>query len=296
MAVSLRARLALPLLLALAACGSPAPDLPSGPARPPMWVVHDADTRIVILGSVHQLPRGLDWTGGRLAVELRLADELLLELPPAESAAAGDLFDALADDEPVQSLATRFGEEAAAVRRLAGEAGVSPARADRMESWALALAIGNALSRGQGLSTDQGVEAVLTGRFQGADRPVAGLESARAQLDMFDTLPPRQQDAMVQAAITGADEGAARTRRLLAAWASGDVEALTAVADNAMAKTPFLIEPVIHARNRAWADALARRLERRGDVMVAVGVGHLVGDGSLLDELRSRGLRPMRLQ
>lgn len=292
----MRGLIASLLLVALAGCTSDPPAMPGGEARPPMWVIHDADTRIVILGSVHQLPAGLDWTGGRLATEIRLADELLLELGPEESAAAGRLFASLARDEPVPTVTERFGRDATAILDLLDDVGMAQAEADRTESWGLALAVGNALARQTSLSPERGVESVLTAAFRGHDRPVRGLETAAQQLAMFDDLPSAQQAAMVRTTLDDVGASRDRTRRLLAAWASGDVAAIAEVADATMAETPFLIEPVNHARNRAWAAALIARLETRGDVLVAVGVGHLVGDGSLLDELRARGLRPMRLQ
>jgi uncharacterized protein len=283
-------------LALLCACAEPAAEPLTGPARPPMWVIHDADTRIVILGSVHQLPADLEWTGGRLATEIGLADELILELAPAESARAGALFAELANDEAVSSLAARFDDNAPEIRRLAGETGIDVNRAERTESWALALALGNALSRGNNLSAEYGVETGLTQAFSAHDLPVSGLETAQQQLTMFDALPPAQQDQMVRSVLANADDNAQRTGALLRAWAAGDVDALATLAAEAMAETPFLIEPVNLARNRAWAAALVQRLDRRGDVLVAVGVGHLVGEGSLLDALRARGQRPMRLQ
>jgi hypothetical protein len=261
-----------------------------------MWVIHDEDTRIVLLGGVHQLPDNLEWTGGRLATELELANELILEMSPQQSAQARLLFARMASDEPVASIDARFGAQADAVRRLAARSGINRAQADNTESWALALAIGNSLTDGHGLSAENGVETVLTAAFAGHDKPVSGLETAAVQLAMFDDLPPAEQDRMVQTTLSGASASVERTRRLLRAWANGDLGVLSAVADEAMAPTPYLVEPVIHARNRAWASQLVRRMERRGDVMVAVGVGHLVGEGSLLDELRARDLRPMRLQ
>jgi uncharacterized protein len=293
----MRICLLLPLAISLlTGCSSAPPDLPTGPASPPMWVVHDADTRIVILGSVHQLPPDLSWTGGRLATELRLADELVLELSPDESARAAALFSTLANDEPVASVATRFGGDAPEILRLLQTSGITATAADRSESWALALTTGNAMSRGHGLSSDHGVETVLTSMFLGHDLPISGLETARQQLNMFDHLTPLQQDAMVRAVLANRADSVARTRRLLAAWAAGDSAALATIAEEAVADTPFLVEPMIRARNRAWAAALINRLERPGDIMVAVGIGHLVGTGSLLDELRAREHRPMRLQ
>ncbi len=295
----LRAIMLAPLLGALtilSACADPVPALPTGPARPPMWVVHDADTRIVILGGVHQLPANLEWTGGRLSTELGLARELLLELSPDESARARVLFSTMANDEQVDTLAARHGAIGDSIVELAQASGLAPADANHTEDWALALLTGNVMARGSGLTAENGVETVLTAAFRAHELPIGGLETAQVQLDMFDNLSPADQATMLRTTLASGDESTARTRRLLAAWAAGDVRALADIAEETVAATPFLIEPMLTARNRAWAAVLTARLERRGDVLVAVGVGHLVGDGSLLDELRARGLRPMRLQ
>lgn len=273
------------------------PPLVEGPAHPAMWVVQDEDTRIIILGSVHQLPPDLEWTGGILAPELAAADELILELAPAELAKAPGQFASTSSDEPVPSLDQRFGQATAErVRDYAADAGIDADDIERMESWALALAIGNVITADTGLTTDNGVETRVTAAFTANNRPIRGLESATLQLAMFDDLSDAAQNAMVTSAIARSGEARTRTRRLLTAWARGDTAALAIAADEAMADTPALIEPVIHARNRTWADALARRMERRGEVLVAVGAGHLVGEASLIEELRTRGFTARRLQ
>src|SRR3546814_4600298 len=57
-----------------------------------MWLVADDDTKIYILGTMHALPRGTDWDAGRVASAIKAADELRMELSPAELAAAGEMF------------------------------------------------------------------------------------------------------------------------------------------------------------------------------------------------------------
>ncbi len=280
--------------LLLTACAAE-PPLVDGPARPALWIIEDADTRIVLLGSVHQLPPHLDWEGGVLPREMAAADELILELAPSELAKAPALFATTSSDEPVPTLDRRFGQPTAErVRDFARDAGIDEDDAERMESWALALAIGRVITADVGLGTDNGVESRVTAAFAG--RPIAGLETSAAQLAMFDDLPSAAQDAMVASAIANAPEARNRTRRLLTAWALGDATALAAAAEEAMADTPALIEPVILARNRAWGDTLATRMQRPGTVFVAVGAGHLVGDGSLIAELQERGFTAQRLQ
>jgi uncharacterized protein YbaP (TraB family) len=53
--------------------------------------------------------------------------------------------------------------------------------------------------------------------------------------------------------------------------------------------------PVIHNaliidRNRAWADAIAERLEGSGSAFITVGAAHLVGDENVVQLLRERGI------
>lgn len=288
----------LTLLLAtlLTACTSE-PPLVEGPARPAMWMVQDDDTRIVLIGSVHQLPADLEWTGGILMPELASADELILELAPGELVKAPDLFHRTAADEPVPSLARRFGTATAArIHDYAEDAGLDTEDTELMESWALAITIGNVITADNGLTSENGVEARVTAAFEANGRPISGFETAAQQLTMFDDLPDAAQNAMVTSAIARSGEARTRTRRLLTAWARGDTTALAAAADEAMTDTPALIEPVIHARNRAWADALAARMQRPGDILVAVGAGHLVGEASLIEELKTRGFVARRLQ
>ena len=50
-------------------------------ARPPIWIVRDADSEIVLFGSIHVLPPGLDWKPPPLARALTAADDLWFELP-----------------------------------------------------------------------------------------------------------------------------------------------------------------------------------------------------------------------
>ena len=50
----------------------------AGPARadPPMWVVRDADSELVLFGSVHLLPPGLAWRTAALDAALGRAEEI----------------------------------------------------------------------------------------------------------------------------------------------------------------------------------------------------------------------------
>ncbi|MEQ1687033.1 MAG: TraB/GumN family protein [Sphingopyxis sp.] len=285
--------LALPALLALllAACSAPAP-LVSGPAHPPMWLAEDDDTRLILIGSVHQLPKDLNWQDARVRRATAQAGELWLELDPAEMPQIPALFARVARDERVPSLDARIGRNLAEPAfDLAASAGIDEQAAQTLESWGLAMALSSVLSADAGLTSDVGVETRLTRAFQAAGKPVRALERALDQLALFDALPPATQDAMLARAVRERGQTRANIRALLTAWARGDVTRLASIAAEDVAKTPGLAEPLVYARNRAWAAALTQRARRPGTVMVAVGTGHLVGEQSLPTLLRAAGFR-----
>jgi uncharacterized protein YbaP (TraB family) len=53
---------------------------------------------------------------------------------------------------------------------------------------------------------------------------------------------------------------------------------------------------LLRARNAAWADWLAKRLDQPGSVLVAVGAGHLAGGLSVQTMLAAKGLKVERVQ
>src|SRR3954471_1064547 len=50
-------------------------------AEPPVWVIRDKDSTIVLFGSVHVLPRGEDWRPAALKSAIARADDIWFEVP-----------------------------------------------------------------------------------------------------------------------------------------------------------------------------------------------------------------------
>src|SRR4051812_46043805 len=48
-------------------------------AEPPVWIIRDADSTIVLFGSVHILPQGQDWRPAALKAAIARADDLWFE-------------------------------------------------------------------------------------------------------------------------------------------------------------------------------------------------------------------------
>lgn len=59
-------------------------------------------------------------------------------------------------------------------------------------------------------------------------------------------------------------------------------------------RAPEVFNSLLRDRNRAWATTLSRFMEDSGTGFVAVGTAHLLGEESLLSELRERGYSVQR--
>ncbi|WP_235587967.1 TraB/GumN family protein [Sphingopyxis sp. H115] len=276
----------------LAACGA-APERQE--ARPAMWLVSDADTSIYILGTMHALPRGTDWAGGRVAQAIDAADELMLELPPAELASAGEVFRTLAPRNGPLAIEARLSGKALTGFRALEASGRSFGE-DGLDDWAVMVLMGQRVAQNAGLSPSDGVEAGLTAKFEAAGKPIGGFETARGQLMLFEKLDPQTQRVLLTRAAEEASDAVKQVRTLTAAWGRGDIHALEKVINEDIDSVPAAREAIITDRNRRWSAWVRRRMEQPGTVLVAVGAGHLVGSDGVPAMIEAGGMTVTRAQ
>ncbi|WP_010183956.1 TraB/GumN family protein [Sphingomonas sp. PAMC 26605] len=285
-----RAGAAIGLALALAGCGQ-APEIPAHPA---LWRVADGDTTIWLFGSIHALPPRVAWQTPAVAGAIAAADTLILEVPPADDGAARAQFLALAQQPGLPPLLDRVApSDRGVLARGMAAAGQSPETLDGLKTWAAALTIGAGAGHIADADAAHGVEAVLTRAFAG--KAIGALESREGQLRLFDRLPAESQRTLLIAAARDALSAAQGDAALLTAWKAGDAAGL--VADVAPLRRDRAIgAALVTDRNARWAGAIVRRLARPGRVFVAVGAGHLVGPGSVVAMLQTRGLKVERVE
>lgn len=260
-----------------------------------MWLVADDDTKIYLLGTMHALPRGTDWDDGKVDAAVRAADELVTELSPTELAKAGEVFRALAPRDAPLAMDRRLPTDALA-RYRALEADGGSFGGDALDDWAVMVLMGQRVALEADLSPDNGVETVLTAKFKAAGKPIGGLETAQAQLMMFETLDPATQRALLTRAASHADTADKEVATLTAAWARGDVAALVREINEDVDAVPAARKALLTDRNARWALWAEQRLARPGTVLMAVGAGHLVGPDGVPAMLEAKGYKVQRVQ
>jgi uncharacterized protein YbaP (TraB family) len=260
-------------------------------AEPPVWTVRDADSTIVLFGSVHVLPADLDWRPDTLDAALATADDLWFETPvdaasEAEAGAAAQARGYLPADQSLSALLTPEGRTR--LDRVCGRLGISPAGVDRLRPWYADVTLGVVALMRQGATVTTGVERTLADAAPAAQR--RAFESSTEQIGFFADAPLADQLASLEDTLKQIDEDPAYYDRLIDAWARGDTRAIQDLGLTPMKQiSVWLYDRLIVQRNRRWVETITQRMQGSGKTVIVVGVGHLVGPDSVPALLRARG-------
>ena len=269
------------------------------PAEPALWVVSDPDTTIYLFGTIHLLPKGIDWQRGKLGEALAKSDELVIEAVVDEKNPMQFMtaMNSLAFGSALPPLRERVDKDKRAALDAAVTAGGLPPTAyDRMETWSAAVLLLGAKFRKIGLSPEDGVETILRKSFTERNKPIEALETMVEQLGYFDRLPEEAQRALLEGVIVTDKDMETDFGAMLEAWQKGDVDRIAKTFDKDLAESPPLRDGLMVQRNRNWANWVEQRMAKPGSVMVAVGAGHLAGTDSVQRYLETKGFRVRRLQ
>ena len=301
------AALAAALLPALSGCATQTPPASIDPVvsttdgaqavpAPALWKVTDEDTTIYLFGTVHVLPKDVDWFSGPVADALSSSQMLVTEIPTGELATpqVQQAFIAKAQLPAGQTLRAMLDDKQRATYEAAlTKYGLPVAAFDRVEPWFAAMTLSALPLLKNGYSMEAGVEHAIEAKA-GSKRREA-LETVDGQLRLFDEMPVPVQIAYL-VSVSEQLEGVVPTMdRMVAAWVRGDADGLAELMNKEL-DDPALAERLLYARNRDWAKWVDKQLDEPGTVFVAVGAGHLAGANSVQDYLEKAGTAVVRVQ
>ena len=259
---------------------------------PAMWVVRDADSTIYLFGTVHVLRPTTAWGTARVDAAFDSADEFWMEISnPDDQAALMPIIQQHGLD-PANPLSSRLtAEEFAKFDEAAKTLGASGAQLDVFRPWLAALQLSVAPLVKAGYDPQSGVEIVLKARAEAAGKPIKGFETLDQQIRILADMPVDIQLAFLRSTLEDYDEAATMLDAMVSSWSTGDVDALDRVMVEEMkTEMPQVYEALLTRRNQAWADQIQDLLAGSGNVFIAVGAAHLVGDDSVQSMLEDRGI------
>jgi uncharacterized protein YbaP (TraB family) len=269
-------------------------------AKPPVWVLHGKGATITLFGSVHILPRGVDWEPAALKAALAGADELWFETPIDPASLMDASRQALAKGllPEGQSLSALLSDEGnMRLKAAAGTYHLPLPQLDRLRPWLAELTVSAAAYAKDGATADQGVERQLAQAAPSARR--RAFETVAQQIAMFAGTPVQVQVDSLQDTLKDLADDPDQSRRLIDAWLAGDVKAIDREGVQELRQSsPAMFKVLLTNRNAAWETVLLKRLtarpahgKRPARIVVVVGVGHLAGASGLPQMLRERGVR-----
>jgi len=293
--MSLRFLLA-PLALLLIGATAPSPE----PARPPLWKLSDADTTIYLFGTVHALPRGLQWKTGHVASAFAASDTLVVEVvEPDDMASMAGAMMAMGKAAPgsLPPLMERVpADKRAALKALLDKSPLPPQLLDGCKTWFAALVLAAPSIAQAGLDPESGADRRLMSDARQRHMRMIGLETIDEQLGYFNGLAEDDQRALLVSMVDDTADSGVEFAALIHAWSSGDIRGIEKLADDELKASPHIRDLLLKSRNRHWADWLARRMKAPGTLFMAVGAGHLSGADSVQAMLRAQGYRIDRVQ
>ena len=274
--------------------------------RPALWKVSDGQTTVWLFGTIHALPKGLEWYRGPVAEAFEHADTLVTEIVEKSPAEMRPIVMAKAMLPEGQSLRAMFTprERARFEKALAANA-MPAAMFDRYQPWYAAVALATIPLMSSGYDPASGVDAVLGDKATALHRPHEALETPEYQLGLFGGLSMPVQKRYLREVVTNLPKLKSELTGIIAAWQVGNADKLARLM-NADEDDPVLMQTLLIDRNKAWAKWIKARMDKPGQgktepgksesVFIAVGAGHLAGRGSVQDQLKALGITATRVQ
>ena len=279
--------------------GAVAPEKSAESKRGFLWEVASPTGKVHLFGSIHlatedcyPLPATVESAfddSEQLVVEVDVGEERQAEIAMMMMA-RGTLpaEESLADHIPV-ALAEQLADY------LEG-AGIPAATFDRFKPWLVALTVAVVEAQKLGLDPALGIERYFLDKAKGTKR-VLELESIEEQLDLFDQLPAELQQQFLRKTLLEIGELRETMVGAIAAWKSGDSDALQELLFQSLGDAPELkpiYDKLFAERNVKMAETIAGYLGTDSRYFVLVGAGHLVGDDGIVALLEARGFRVKR--
>jgi len=289
---------AILLSLSLAACGTnqtvAAMDM-SGPSEgPALWTMQDDDTVIHLFGTAPVLPPETEWRSEIFNNAFADADIVVLEsngTAPEVQASIQQAVMQLGLNTDGRSLSSRLTPaEQAEVDAVTTPLGAPLQALDSLKPWLASVQVGvlNVSSAGYDLENTPAMIAALAAA---SEIPIRYLEAPTDLLMAMAGFSEDAQTGLFLHSIRTMRDNPDQTENLIAAWLAGDVAAVGDVLhgpgawSSDVVRTAMLVE-----RNNTWTARIADMMEREtGTIFVAVGLGHLAGEDSLVGMLEDAG-------
>jgi len=265
---------------------------------PAIWVAKDYDSTLYLFGTVHLLPEGLSWQRDDMREAFNEAGTIFFEVDTGEksqidAAVLTTQYGLRDDGMRLSDVLDNY--QLNLMEAAANNGNLTVAALDSMQPWLAAEYLTFAATQNAGLSAEFSADVALKSRAERAGKNVVYLESLETQIRASSDLPEYIQLDILTETMERFNSLGAEATQVADQWSVGGTSYLTEKLIRPMrARAPEVFNSLLRDRNRAWSNTLSRFMEDSGTGFVAVGTAHLLGEDSLIDELREQGYEVKR--
>nr|WP_269106699.1 TraB/GumN family protein [Massilia sp. TS11] len=253
---------------------------------------------LVVFGTMHVGRPDFFPLENRLLEAIAQARVLALEIDqaadPAKNASVMQQAMLLPPGAP-NPYASLNAQQRTRLNQLLGSAGMQFAAVQGMRPWALAVVLSVQQFAAAGYRADLASDSYLASYARAKGVKVAELESVAEQLGHFLRLSDADQLRFLTDALEQAESGKQLQdlHDLVDAWGHADRAAIDQLAARAAADSSFsgvfTQKVLLEGRNGPLAERIGALLDKEGQVVVAIGLLHLVGPQSVIAKLEAKG-------
>jgi uncharacterized protein YbaP (TraB family) len=288
------------LLLAGPAIGAGKPPSPTAKpthANPAMWTLHGAKGTAYMLGSIHALPKNIDWQTPKLMTAIHQSDVFVFEVPmDADSRTkAAAYFRANAVLPGSVALPSLFDSEMRTdYREVVMLSHADPTYIVYMRPWLAALVLEGAASGESGFHPSEGVDNKVYAMAKargGAEFRALERDEDQFKLFIKDGRIAEEVSDLRLAFKDILSHRGVQMKDLLTAWERGDTNALARYVPEDKTTSAKFRKLVIEDRNRKWMPEIEAMLNEQHTFFITVGAAHLVGKTGIPNLLRTAGYK-----
>ena len=138
----------------------------------------------------------------------------------------------------------------------------------------------------------EGVDAFYANKATKDGKAQGWLESVDEQLDFIANMGQGDEDNLIKYTLEELGNMSSLLDQLLAVWKSGDMVKMNdLVIENMQDSSSELYDDLLKDRNNNWMPKIIEMFEDKDTEFVLVGLAHLAGKDSVLQQLKARGYK-----
>ena len=286
-------------LLALTSVGHLAAQPAAAPRNAnPLWEARGKSNSVYLLGSIHfakddiyPLAKPIEQAYERSSVVVFEANlgEMKSMKTQASLLQAGMC-------PPGETLSQLVGKDTySALQSWLKKTGGQPSMLDQMKPWLASVTLVVLELQKLGFNPSQGIDEHFFSRAKSDQKEIRGLETVDFQIGLFANLTREESELFLKSMLEDTDRFPKIFADVIEAWKTGDAAKIEPLLLEITKKYPAVQKKFLTDRNRVWLPKIEELLARDKNVLIVVGMAHLVGSDGLVQLLKKKGIRVEQL-